>query len=118
MARTTVEAQLAKLRKAKADIEKKEKELLNRTQGSAIAHIVKIAKESSITVEQIAAALKDGKTPKTKRAVTAAKVTRAKVAPKYRNPENAAQTWTGRGKQPLWVQALQQAGALESALIK
>ena len=25
------------------------------------------------------------------------------VAPKYRDPANAAQTWTGRGKQPHWV---------------
>lgn len=27
----------------------------------------------------------------------------AKVAPKYRNPENANETWTGRGRQPKWV---------------
>jgi DNA-binding protein H-NS len=30
---------------------------------------------------------------------------RAKVAPKYRNPDNAEETWTGRGRQPKWVQA-------------
>lgn len=28
-----------------------------------------------------------------------------KVAPKYRNPENAKETWTGRGRQPLWMAA-------------
>jgi len=27
------------------------------------------------------------------------------VEPKYRNPENEDQTWTGRGKKPLWVTA-------------
>lgn len=26
-----------------------------------------------------------------------------KVAPKYRNPANADETWTGRGRKPLWV---------------
>ena len=26
-----------------------------------------------------------------------------KVPPKYRNPDNAEQTWTGRGKQPRWM---------------
>lgn len=26
-----------------------------------------------------------------------------KVEPKYRNPANAAETWTGRGKQPRWL---------------
>lgn len=33
-----------------------------------------------------------------------------KVAPKYRNPDNAEQTWTGRGKQPLWFVAATSAG--------
>ncbi|HRN62380.1 MAG TPA: H-NS histone family protein [Luteimonas sp.] len=28
-----------------------------------------------------------------------------KVPPKYRNPANAAETWTGRGKQPRWLAA-------------
>src|SRR6056297_408447 len=26
-----------------------------------------------------------------------------KGAPKYANPENAEQTWTGRGRQPQWI---------------
>jgi DNA-binding protein H-NS len=30
---------------------------------------------------------------------------RASVPPKYRNPENPAETWTGRGRQPKWVVA-------------
>ncbi|QIE45417.1 H-NS histone family protein [Pseudohalocynthiibacter aestuariivivens] len=25
------------------------------------------------------------------------------VAPKYRNPEDPSQTWTGRGRQPNWI---------------
>ena len=29
---------------------------------------------------------------------------RGKVKPKYENPDNTAQTWTGRGRMPLWVQ--------------
>ena len=28
-----------------------------------------------------------------------------KVAPKYRNPDNAKETWAGRGKQPKWLAA-------------
>ncbi|SMO84785.1 H-NS family nucleoid-associated regulatory protein [Paracoccus laeviglucosivorans] len=26
------------------------------------------------------------------------------VAPKYAHPENPEQTWTGRGRKPLWIQ--------------
>lgn len=28
-----------------------------------------------------------------------------KVAPKYRNPDNKNETWTGRGRQPRWLTA-------------
>ena len=33
-----------------------------------------------------------------------------KVLPKYQNPKNPAETWSGRGKQPRWVQAQLEAG--------
>ncbi|HIQ40876.1 MAG TPA: H-NS histone family protein [Sulfurivirga caldicuralii] len=32
--------------------------------------------------------------------------TRGPVPPKYRNPNNPSETWTGRGRQPKWVTAL------------
>ena len=42
-----------------------------------------------------------------------------KVAPKYRNPANAKETWTGRGKQPRWLAAETSKGKkLEEFLIK
>jgi DNA-binding protein H-NS len=38
-------------------------------------------------------------------------------APKYQNPDNAAQTWSGKGKQPKWVEdALASGRTLESLL--
>lgn len=40
-----------------------------------------------------------------------------KVAPKYRNPANASETWSGRGIAPRWFSALNKA-AQEAALIK
>lgn len=40
------------------------------------------------------------------------------VAPKYRNPEDATQTWSGRGKRPLWfVQALKKRGTTAENLL-
>jgi DNA-binding protein H-NS len=33
-----------------------------------------------------------------------------KVVPKYRNPKNPAETWSGRGKQPHWVKVQLKAG--------
>ena len=41
-----------------------------------------------------------------------------KVMPKYRNPADAAEVWTGRGKQPAWVRAhLTLGGTLEQLKI-
>ncbi|WP_426701635.1 H-NS family nucleoid-associated regulatory protein [Rhodanobacter sp. Col0626] len=48
-----------------------------------------------------------------------AKRSKSVVAPKYRNPADATQTWSGRGKRPLWfVQALKTRGStIENLLI-
>jgi DNA-binding protein H-NS len=47
-----------------------------------------------------------------------AKGPKSVVAPKYRNPANAAQTWSGRGKRPLWfVQALKKRGTTAESLL-
>ena len=44
---------------------------------------------------------------------------RGKVAPKYRNPADPTETWTGRGRMPLWMKALTDKGAKrEKFLIK
>jgi DNA-binding protein H-NS len=41
-----------------------------------------------------------------------------KVFPKYQNPKDLAETWSGRGKQPRWLTAELRSGAkLESFLI-
>lgn len=118
MARTTVDAQLAKIRKAKEVLEKKEKALLNRTQGKILAKIVQLAKMNGITAAQIAEALKGDKPRSATVKKEKAKTTRAKVPPKYRNPANAEETWTGRGRSPVWVKALQDAGQLDTAVIR
>jgi len=40
------------------------------------------------------------------------------VAPKYRNPSNHEQTWSGRGKRPFWfVEALRRRGVTADSLL-
>ena len=39
------------------------------------------------------------------------------VAPKYRNPANAEQTWSGRGKRPRWFNDALAAGKKEKDLL-
>ncbi len=43
---------------------------------------------------------------------------RGTVAPKYRNPADPTQTWSGRGRQPVWVAAhIASGGTLEAVTI-
>ena len=42
---------------------------------------------------------------------------RVKVKPKYRNPKNPGETWSGRGRQPRWFATAVSAGKRESGLL-
>ena len=53
----------------------------------------------------------------TKRRSSRAVGTVRKVAPKYHNPGNHEQTWTGRGKAPLWFVALIDSGKTREDLL-
>jgi DNA-binding protein H-NS len=120
MARTTVANQLAAIRKQRELLDKKEQALKSKSHDKVLAQIVNMAKEAGLTASDIAKALSSGKPAKTAKAPKAAKkgaLAGKKVAPKYRNPANSEQTWTGRGVSPTWVQALKAAGTLDSALI-
>ena len=120
MARTTVANQLAAIRKQREMLDKKEQALKSKSHDKVLATIVALAKEAGLTAADITKALSAGKPAKTGKAPKAAKkgaLAGKKVAPKYRNPANPEQTWTGRGVSPTWVQALKAAGTLEAALI-
>ncbi|MFO1433202.1 MAG: H-NS histone family protein [Candidatus Competibacteraceae bacterium] len=44
---------------------------------------------------------------------------KTKGEPKYQNPENPKQTWTGRGKRPSWIKAaLEQGKSLDELRIE
>jgi DNA-binding protein H-NS len=120
MARTTVENQLAAIRKQRELLDKKEQALKAKSHDKVLAKIVALAKDAGLTAADITKALNSGKPAKAAKASKASKkgaLAGKKVAPKYRNPANPEQTWTGRGVSPTWVQDLKAAGTLETALI-
>lgn len=84
------------------------------------AKLTKLAKAEGYTVEELfgAAAPARGRKAATKASPKAGRKL-GKVAPKYRNPANAKDTWTGRGRQPRWMAELVAAGKkVEDFLIK
>ena len=122
MSRTSVASQLAAIKKQREALEKKEQALKSRSYDKVLEKIVQLAKEAGLTAADIAKALgsanpKTSKSGKVPRAAKKGALAGKKVAPKYRNPANPDQTWTGRGVSPTWVQSLKAAGTLDSALI-
>lgn len=120
MARSTVANQLAAIRKQRELLDKKEQALKSKSHDKVLGKIVAMAKEAGLTATDITKALSLGKPNKMAKAQRGPKkgaLAGKKIAPKYRNPSNPEQTWTGRGVSPVWVQELKTAGTLENALI-
>ena len=69
--------------------------------------ITKFAKAEGYTLDELfgTPGTRSAKAPATKPGPRAGKKL-GKVAPKYRNPANPKETWTGRGKHPRWMAAL------------
>jgi DNA-binding protein H-NS len=120
MARSTVANQLAAIRKQRELLDKKEQVLKSKSHDKVLSKIVLMAKEAGLTANDIAKAWNAGKPTKAGKSTKVVKkgaLAGKKVAPKYRNPANPEQTWTGRGVSPTWVQELKAAGTLDAALI-
>ena len=67
--------------------------------------ILKFAKAEGYTIEELFGGAAKKSAPARKATRPAASAGR-KIAPKYRNPANRKETWTGRGRQPRWLAAL------------
>lgn len=102
---------------------KQQTKLAKRTPIATIRNkITQFAKAEGYTLEELFGTAKS--TPARASKTATAPSSRAgrklgKVAPKYRNPANPKEIWTGRGKQPRWMAALTAKGKkVEDFLIK
>ncbi|WKB52886.1 H-NS histone family protein [Eleftheria terrae] len=92
----------------KADLEKQIESARKQELSDAIAQIKSLMSQYGLTVADLGAKAGASKTSATKG---------SKVAPKYRNGATG-ETWTGRGRQPKWVeQALASGKTLEQLAI-
>lgn len=96
-----------------AQAEKQQAKLAKRPKASAMrAKIDKYVKDHGYSISELynvgGAGVGTGPAKKGKRG-TVGKTTKGrkfgKVPPKYRNPANSNETWTGRGRQPRWMAA-------------
>lgn len=97
MAIDLTEMSLDELVALEKDIQKAKVALEKRRLADARKALEEAAKEFGMTVEEVMSA-------------RAAPKSGQKSAPKYANPANPTQTWTGRGRQPAWYRAAIEAG--------
>lgn len=100
------------IKQAQRKLEKKRMDAVK----SAQAEIGKIAKDLGVSVEELLQAKTASKKAARKGARKKPKVgVRKPARVKYRNPADSSQTWTGRGKRPIWLRdALENGASLES----
>ena len=94
---------LDELQKLQKDVQSAIKDFEKKKRADARAAIEAVAKEHGLTLNEIL-----GVGGATSRA--------AKTAPKYRNPEDSAQTWSGRGRQPAWFKNALKSGKSQESL--
>lgn len=99
------------LEKLKGNVEKALEKLAQKDKKAALAAAEKAAAAHGFSLAELAG---DEATPfKTVKVKTGPK----KVSPpKYKNPENAEQTWSGKGRQPDWFKAAIAAGTTPDAM--
>lgn len=78
--------------KVQQEVQSRERQDLDK----AREQIMAIAQEAGIPLKQL---ILDGLHPRA-----------GKVAVQFRNPNNASEQWTGRGRQPLWVRSWVESG--------
>lgn len=122
MARLSLQDQFAKLQKQKSEIDKLQALVVDNDTKKSLAKIIAVIEKAVDLAHGIAVQQANGRalaaTGKRGRKPGASKLAGRKIPPKYRNPKDKAQTWTGRGRMPLWAAELHAAGKLGRALIK
>ena len=88
------------LEKLRSDVDAAIEKLTERERKAALAAAEKAAKAHGFTLADIAAGMTSPK-PKRRGATKPKKPS----APKYANPDDKSQTWSGRGRQPEWFKA-------------
>ncbi|WP_296428241.1 H-NS histone family protein [Yoonia sp.] len=99
------------LEKLKADVEKALEKIAGREKKMAIAAAEKAAAAHGFSLAEITSS--EPSVAKTRKVKSGPKTA---SPPKYRNPSNPEQTWTGKGRQPEWFKTAITSGTTPDAM--
>ncbi len=91
-----------------AKAEQRKQNLQQEKSGKVRDKLIALAKAEGFTIEELFGLRRGRKTRGKSKGI---------VKPKYRNPANPAETWSGRGKRPRWFNAALAAGKKEKDLL-
>lgn len=104
------------LEKLRADVDTALKALDKKDKKAALKAAEAAAKAHGFSLDDLTGGEAEVKpAPRTRKAKSNADG-RAKVAPKYRNPNDPEQTWSGRGRAPGWMASHLEAGGQKDDL--
>lgn len=91
---------------------KKQQNALNKRKPIAQVRskLAALAKAEGYTIAELFGGAKAPAAPRAAKAAKPSPNKGRKVQPKYRNPDNPKETWSGRGNQPRWLAAFVAAG--------
>jgi DNA-binding protein H-NS len=101
------------LSKLKMDVEKALVSAEERARRDALKAVEKAAAEFGFSFDELSGKAKPKAAKKGPKKKSKAK---AKAPPKYRNPADPEQTWSGRGRQPFWFKDAVTSGTDPSVL--
>lgn len=93
------------LEKHKSDIERTLARMIEREKKSALTAAQKAARTYGFDLDELIAEQQPKQGRQAKKRSQA-----GSAPPKYRHPENAGVTWTGKGRQPNWIKEAEAAG--------
>lgn len=108
------------LQKLISDATREQKRKKNRASiGKVRAKIVRAIEREGYTLEELfGTAIAASPAAKTaQRKASKSPMAGRKVPPKYRNPDNAEEVWTGRGRSPAWFNAQIESGKTRDDLL-
>jgi DNA-binding protein H-NS len=120
MTKNTVDARLAKLRKQQQKLVEKEQVLVSQSRELKLSKILKLIDEYELNFDEeqyLIKRLSEKVGYRKSQSIRSAQVQIPKGIT-YVNPENLAQTWSGKGRPPNWLRELAIVGKTDHAIQK
>ena len=112
-----LQSELARVQRQRLLLEQREKQLLRALGLASAARMSGLLAHGGLAPAELARMMKNAVGTSARTALAAADPLVRKAPIRFRHPEQPGLVWSGRGKKPLWIQALEAEGRIEVARV-